>query len=359
MAIASNKSFPDAPKGRGTGENPPNRFEKLAWESDPAEIDPEDQGPVTQFFKDTSRSLINYNESPDIPFEASLNPYRGCEHGCVYCYARPYHEYLGLSSGLDFESKIMVKLDAPTLLRKELSAKKWEPRVLAMSGVTDCYQPIERKLKITRGCLEVLAEFRNPVGIITKNHMVTRDIDLLQELAKHEAAFVTISITTLDAELARILEPRAASPKHRLEAVEALAAAGIPVGVNVAPVIPAINDSEIPAILRASARAGACEAAYVMLRLPHAVKDLFAAWLEEHFPDRKDKVLHRLEALRGGKLNDPRFGSRMRGEGPFAEQVRQLFEMGLKKSGMKIRRFRLSTAAFRRPEQPTPQLRLF
>ncbi len=359
MAIASHKSFSEAPKGRGTGDNPPNRFERLAWKDDPAEADPENPGPATQFFKDTSKSIISHNDSPDIPFEASLNPYRGCEHGCIYCYARPYHEYLGLSSGLDFESKIMVKLNAPALLRKELSAKKWEPKVLVMSGVTDCYQPIERKLKITRGCLEVLAEFRNPIGIITKNHMVVRDIDLLQELAVHQAAFVTISITTLDAELARILEPRAASPRHRLEAVEQLAAAGIPVSVNVAPVIPALNDSEIPAILRAAARAGACQAAYVMLRLPYAVKDLFTAWLEEHFPDRKEKVLHRLESLHGGKLNDPRFGSRMRGEGPFAEQVRQLFMMGMKKSGMKLREYRLSTASFQRPELATPQLKLF
>jgi len=359
MAIASHKSFSETPKGRGTGDNPPNRFERLTWEDDPAEIDPESHGPATQFFKDTSRSIISHNDSPDIPFEASLNPYRGCEHGCIYCYARPYHEYLGLSSGLDFESKIMVKLDAPALLRKELSAKAWQPKILVMSGVTDCYQPIERKLNITRGCLEVLAEFRNPIGIITKNHLVTRDLDLLQELAKHDAAFVTISITTLDAELARILEPRAASPRHRLEAVERLAQAGIPVGVNVAPVIPAITDSEIPAILRASARAGACEAAYVMLRLPYAVKDLFSGWLGEHFPDRKEKVLHRLESLRGGKLNDPRFGSRMSGEGPFAEQIRQLFQVGLKKSGMKRREFHLSTAAFRKPEAATPQMKLF
>jgi DNA repair photolyase len=359
MAIASHKTFSDTPKGRGTGDNPPNRFEELAWENDPAEIDPENPGPSTQFFRDTTRSIISYNDSPDIPFEASLNPYRGCEHGCIYCYARPSHEYLGLSAGLDFESKIMVKPEAPALLRKEMAAKKWKPQVLVMSGITDCYQPIERKLKITRGCLEILAEFRNPVGIITKNHLVTRDIDLLQELVRHDAAFVTISITTLDAELARILEPRAASPKHRLEAVEQLAAAGIPVGVNIAPVIPALNDSEIPAILHAAARAGACSAAYVMVRLPYGVKDLFANWLGEHFPDRKEKILHRLESLHGGKLNDPRFGSRMRGEGPFADQVGQLFEMGLKKSGMKRREFRFSTAAFRRPEVLTPQLKLF
>ncbi|HCU25496.1 MAG TPA: radical SAM protein [Deltaproteobacteria bacterium] len=355
-------NFQTSPKkfhGRGTSDNPQNRFEKLSWEDDPETVDSDAPGPATEFFRDVSRSLIVTNDSPDIPFEASLNPYRGCEHGCIYCYARPYHEYLGFSSGLDFESKIMVKLEAPALLRKELSSPRWKPKVLAMSGVTDCYQPIERKLKITRGCLEVLAEFRNPVGIITKNHLVTRDIDLLRELARHDAVVVNISVTTLDTELARILEPRAASPKHRLEAIEKLAQAGIPVRVMAAPVIPALNDSELPAILAAAARAGAQDAGYTLLRLPHAVKDLFAAWLERHFPDRKQKILHRLEALRGGKLNDPRFGSRMRGEGAFAEQIEQLFLMGCKRAGFRGRERPLSTAAFRRPESGAVQLKLF
>ncbi|MFO1464023.1 MAG: PA0069 family radical SAM protein [bacterium] len=346
-----------SPQGRGAAENPPNRFERLAWEDDAEAFDPEAPGPATQFFRDTSKSLIVENESPDVPFEASLNVYRGCEHGCVYCYARPYHEYLGFSAGLDFETKIMVKENAPQLLRKELASPRWEPKVLAMSGVTDCYQPIEKKLKLTRACLEVLAEFRNPVGIVTKNHLVTRDLDLLQELAAVKGVSVYLSITTLDAELARRLEPRASTPRHRLEAIEALAKAGIPVGVLTAPVIPALNDSEIPAILNAAARAGARFAGYVMLRLPHGLAGLFETWLEEHYPDRRHKILHRLESLRGGKRNDPRFGKRMRGEGPFADQVAQLFEMGLKKAGMEKRGPELSTKDFRRPRPP--QLSLF
>lgn len=346
-----------APKGRGVAGNPPNRFEKLTWEEDAEAFDPEAPGPATQFFKDSSKSLIVRNDSPDVPFDASLNVYRGCEHGCAYCYARPYHEYLGFSAGLDFETKIMVKENAPELLRRELSSPKWQPQVLAMSGVTDCYQPVEKKLKLTRDCLGILAEFRNPVGIVTKNHLVTRDVDHLTMLARDGAAMVFLSVTTLDAELARKLEPRASTPRHRLEAIETLAKAGIPVGVMVAPVIPALNDSEIPAILNASARAGAAFAGYVMLRLPLGLKDLFSAWLEEHFPDRKGKVLHRLESLREGKLNDPRFGKRMTGEGAFAEQVAALFEMGKKKAGLKDRGPELSTAAFRRPAHP--QLSLF
>jgi len=346
-----------SPQGRGAAENPPNRFEKLAWEDDPESFDPEAPGPATEFFKDQSKSLIVANDSPDLPFDASLNVYRGCEHGCVYCYARPYHEYLGFSAGLDFETKIMVKENAPAILRRELASPKWEPKVLAMSGVTDCYQPIEKKLKLTRACLEVLAEFRNPVGIVTKNHLVTRDIDLLQELASVHAAAVFVSVTTLDGDLARKLEPRASTPRHRLEAIEALAKGGIPVGVMVAPVIPALNDAEIPAILTAAARAGARFAGYVVVRLPHGLGDLFTTWLEEHFPDRKNKILHRLEDLRGGKLNDPRFGTRQRGEGPYAEQIADLFEMGKKKAGIGNRGLELSVAAFRRP--PAPQLSLF
>lgn len=346
-----------SPHGRGAAENPPNRFEKLAWVDDAEAYDPEAPGPATQFYRDSSKSLIVTNDSPDIPFEASLNVYRGCEHGCAYCYARPYHEYLGFSAGLDFETKIMVKENAPELLRGELSSPKWMPKVLAMSGVTDAYQPIEKKLKLTRSCLEVLAEFRNPVGIITKNHLVTRDMDLLAELAEHRAATVFLSITTLDAELARKLEPRASSPRHRLEAVEALAKAGIPVGVMMAPIIPALNDSEIPAILTAAARAGAKSAGYVVLRLPLGMKELFAAWLQEHFPDRKEKVLHRLEELGGGKLYEATFGRRQRGAGVFAEQIAQLFEVGLKKAGLSQRGAQLSTQSFRRPA--APQMSLF
>ncbi len=331
--------------GRGTDARPPNRFERLTIEPDP-EVPPEEgAGPATEFLKDKTKSIITSNDSPDIPFEASLNPYRGCEHGCIYCYARPYHEYLGFSSGLDFETKIVVKEDAPRLLREELSSRRWKPKALAMSGVTDCYQPAERRLKVTRGCLEVLAEFRNPVGVITKNFLVTRDLDLFQALARYDAVAVFLTVTTLDEGLSRVLEPRASRPSHRLAAVEKLAKAGIPVGVMVAPVIPAITDHEMPRVLKAAADAGA---RYTVMRLPYAVKDIFSGWLERHFPDRKKKVLHRIEELRGGRLNDPRFGSRMTGEGLFAGQIQRLFEEGRRKAGFTERGPALSTGHFRR-----------
>jgi DNA repair photolyase len=336
--------------------NPTNRFETIAVERDPEVPGPERV--ETELLRDTSRSLITRNDSPDVGFEVSINPYRGCEHGCVYCYARPFHEYLGFSAGLDFESRILVKEDAPEILRKELSSPKWKPQTLAMSGVTDPYQPVERKLEITRRCLEVLAEFRNPVAIITKNELVTRDLDHLTALNEHGAVAVYLSITTLDAELARKMEPRASHPRDRLKAVERLAAAGIPVGVMVAPVVPAITDHEMPKILEAAAGAGATSAGYVVLRLPGAVSGLFEDWLERHFPDRKEKVLNRLRDLRGGRLYDPRFGSRMRGEGLFADQIRVTFETFKRRHGLDKPRPELSTAAFRRPGQGV-QLGLF
>ncbi|MGH7545805.1 MAG: PA0069 family radical SAM protein, partial [Gemmatimonadota bacterium] len=288
----------------------------------------------------------------------SLNPYRGCEHGCVYCYARPTHEYFGLSAGLDFETKIFVKEDAPELLRKELSSPRWEPQVIVMSGVTDPYQPIERRLAITRRCLEVLEEFRSPVAIITKNHLVTRDIDLLARLAECKAASVTLSITTLDSDLQRVLEPRTCTPARRLLAIRKLADAGVPASVNVAPVIPGLTDHEIPRILEAAVEAGASAAGFTMLRLPYAVKRLFETWLEQHVPDRKGKVLGRIRDVRGGRLNDPRFGSRMRGEGPYAEQIAKLFEVTCRRLGVDRRRVGLSTSAFRRPSEGR-QLSLF
>ena len=335
--------------GRGASENPPNRFEPIEYIRDPDLIDPEEPSPETHFLKDTSRSIISYNESPDVGFDASINVYRGCEHGCVYCYARPTHEYLGFSAGLDFETKILVKEDAPELLRRELSSPNWRPQVLAMSGVTDPYQPVERRLQLTRGCLEVLAEFRNPVSIITKNHLVTRDLDLLKELARHEAASVIISVTSLNNDLARVMEPRTSQPARRLAAIEALAQSGVPTGVLVAPVIPALNDHEIPPIITAVVKAGAQYVGYTILRLPHAVKNLFEQWLAHHFPDRKEKVLNRIRSIRGGKLNDPRFGSRMRGEGIFAEQIDRLFSASCRKAGLTGDRPILSTAAFKRP----------
>jgi DNA repair photolyase len=345
-------------KGRGAASNPANRFEEIHFERD-AEWNPEeDAAPRTIFLRDSSETAINYNKSPDLGFGASINPYRGCEHGCVYCFARPTHEYLGFSAGLDFESKIMVKENLPELLRKELSARRWKPQVIAMSGVTDCYQPIERKLKLTRRCLEVLAEFRNPVCIITKNFLVTRDVDLYSQLAKHHAAVVNISVTTLDEKLTPKLEPRASLPRHRLAAVKLLSDAGVPVNVMIAPVIPGLTDHEMPSIIQAAREAGAKSVGYTPLRLPYAVASLFEEWLALHFPDRAEKVLNRIRAMRGGKLNDPNFGSRMRGEGIFAEQMNQIFHVASRKAGFdQIEHPPLSAAAFRVPQGA--QLSLF
>ena len=335
-------------RGRGASWNPQNRFERLEYVRD-EDADPGEQpAPTTVFLRDPARSIIARNDSPDVGFEASINPYRGCEHGCIYCFARPTHEYLGFSAGLEFESKILVKEVAPELLREELSSRTWTPQVLAISGVTDPYQPIERKLCLTRRCLQVLAEFRNPVVIITKNHLVTRDIDVLRELAAHNAVSVALSVTTLDADLARVMEPRASTPHMRLAAIEELAKAGIPVSVMVAPVIPAITDHEMPAILKSAADAGARSAGFVLLRLPWNVAPLFEQWLEEHYPDRKEKVLNRLRDLRDGKLYRAEFGKRMRGEGVFAEQVEAIFDVTCRRLHLNESGFQLSAAAFRR-----------
>jgi DNA repair photolyase len=341
---------PTSPKGRGAAGNPPNRFEIVRLERDENWNPEEDPSPRTQFLRDLSQTIITYNDSPDIPFSASINSFRGCEHGCSYCYARPTHEYLGFSAGLDFESKIMIKENAPELLRRELSSPNWKPQELAMSGVTDCYQPIERKLQLTRRCLAVLAEFRNPVSIITKNFLVTRDLDLLRELAACQAVRVNISINSLDTDLARKLEPRASSPKQRLAAVEILSKAGVPAGILVAPVIPALNDHEIPSVLDAAKTAGASWAGTEILRLPLTVAPVFQQWLDHHFPDKKEKILGRIRSIRNGKLNDPRFGSRMRGEGIFADQIHQMFQVARKKLGMAEDGPELSAAAFRRPQ---------
>src|SRR5258707_5247334 len=312
---------------RVASSNPANRFEKIHLEPDEDWNPEENPLPQTQFLRDHSSTIIAYNDSPDVGFEASINPYRGCEHGCIYCYARPFHEYLGFSSGLDFETKIMVKTNAPRLLREELSSPKWQPQVIGMSGVTDCYQPVERKLKLTRGCLEVLAECRNPVAIITKNLLVTRDIDLLAELARHQAAAVFISLTTLDSELRKTMEPRTSPPSARLRAIEALSEAGIPVGVLLAPIIPGLTDHEIPSLVEAAAKAGARSAGYVILRLPHAVAPLFEQWLASHFPDRKEKVLNRVRAMRHGKLYESAFCEPSSAEGIFADQIQCPFDV--------------------------------
>lgn len=344
-------------RARGLESNPQSRFEKLRYDTSlasepPAALDPGDDpepDPRTVLLRDPSRTIVARNESPDVGFEASVNPYRGCEHACSYCYARPTHEYLGWSAGIDFETKILAKHDAPALLRKALDSPRWKPTPLALSGVTDAYQPAERKLAITRGVLEVLAEYRNPVLVVTKSFTVTRDVDLLAELASHGAASVALSVTSLDASLQRILEPRAAPPKLRLAAIEQLAKAGVPVGVMVAPIIPGLTDHEIPKILEAAASAGAGHAGRVLLRLPHGVKALFEEWLEHHFPERKEKVLNRLRAAHGGRLYDSTFRHRQRGDGFFAEQVGVLFDASRRRFGLAARGPELSTAAFRRP----------
>ena len=343
--------------GRGSSSNPKNRFETIERVPEPAEDGDDNSSPDTQFFSDSSKSIIAYNDSPDVGFDASVNPYRGCEHGCVYCYARPSHEYLGFSSGLDFETKIMVKEDAPELLRRELSSPKWKPQLVALSGNTDCYQPVEKQKQLTRRCLEVLLEFRNPVVIITKNHLVSRDVDILAELARFDCIAVTLSLTTLDHKLSSLLEPRASRPARRLAAIATLADAGVPVGYLQAPMIPGLTDSEAPAIGVAAARAGATFSGYVALRLPFAVKDLFEQWLEQHYPDKKTKILNRVREIRGGRLNDPNFKSRMRGDGIFAEQMAGLFQLARKKSGIRERWPKLTTEHFRRAEKN--QLSLF
>ena len=336
---------PAPPRGRAASGNPASRFHRIEIELD----GPGPEKVATEYLSDDTRTIIARNDSPDVPFDASINPYRGCEHGCVYCYARPTHEYLGFSAGLDFETRILVKEEAPALLERELARPSWRPRVLGLSGVTDPYQPIERKLGLTRGCLEVLAACRNPVSVVTKNHLVTRDADLLGRLARHRAASVLLSVTTLDAELARRMEPRTSHPRKRLEAVAELNRAGVPAGVLIAPVLPGLTDHEIPALVEAAAEAGAVAVGCMVLRLPGAVAGLLESWLETYYPDRRGKVLSRIRSLRGGRLNDSRYGVRFRGEGPFAEQIRSLWTSSCRRHGMPRRTPELSAAAFRRP----------
>jgi DNA repair photolyase len=341
----------NGPRGRGASDDPANRFQKLRVEVDvDAQGFEEDEGrPLkTVFLRDDSRSVLSPVEAGDLSFDYGLNPYRGCEHGCAYCYARTYHEYLGFSAGLEFESKIVVKESAPGLLEVELAKATYRPGKIAMSGVTDCYQPVERRLEITRRCLGVLAAFRNPVAVITKNTLVTRDLDHLGELAAHDAVAVYLSITTLDVALARELEPRAPSPRARLEAMRRLAECGVPVGVSAAPMIPGLNDSELPAILAAAAAHGAGFAAYSMVRLPGAVGEVFGSWLDRHRPLAKEKILGRIRELHGGHLNSTRTGERMRGTGVAAQQWRALFQACCRRNGLSSRPPELSVAAFRR-----------
>lgn len=361
-------SIPLTIRGRGATVDPPNRFEPIALEPDGDTLDADRAtDPATAparrptlVFRDRSRSIIAYNDSPDVGFDASINPYRGCEHGCAYCYARPYHEYLGLSAGLDFETKLFAKLESAELLRRELSSRSWRPQRLALSGITDPYQPVERKLRITRACLEVLLDFRNPVGIVTKNHLVTRDLDLLRDLAGFGAVAVHVSITTLRNDVAAKMEPRASSPAERLAAIRALTDAGVPVGVLVAPVMPGLTDHEPPEIVHAAADAGAQFAGVIpVVRLPGAVKDVFVAWARAAYPDRADRMLNRLREMRGGKLNESRFGARFRGKGAYADQVMALFRAARSRAGLAARAPELSVAHFRVPTGGVGQMTLF
>lgn len=339
--------------GRGAAIDVPNRFEPLVLDAEDGQLGEEElaapRRAETRYFAEHARTAIARNDSPDIPFEASINPYRGCEHGCSYCYARPFHEYLGLSAGVEFETKIFCKTGLASVLQEELAAPRYKPRAITMSGVTDPYQPIERKMRITRGCLEVLADCRHPVAIITKGHLVTRDLDLLSELAKHGAARVDVSVTSLDAEVSRKMEPRASSPARRLAAIEACARAGVPVGVLVGPVVPGLTDHELPGILRAAAEAGAKWAHFISLRLPGAVQPVFLDWVERVYPDRAAKILGRQREIKGGKLNVAEFGERFRGRGPYYEQLKQVLVMERKRLDMPGHGPTLSAEAFRAP----------
>jgi DNA repair photolyase len=353
-------------KGRGAPVNPPNRFERTRVEDDWEQLDADDDElatggrPVpTEFLPDNSRSLIVENHSPDVPFRFSMNPYRGCEHGCAYCYARPGHETLGMNAGLDFETKILVKHDAVRLLRQELAKPSWHAEVIAMSGVTDCYQPAERRFRLTRGLLEVMLEARQPVGIITKNALVLRDLDLLKPMAEQRLVHVNISVTTLDSELARTMEPRTATPAARLRAICELSAAGVPVNVIVAPIIPGLTDHELPQILSAAKEAGALAAGYVLLRLPLAVAPIFTEWLAAHRPLAKERVEQLIRSTRGGELNDSQFGRRMRGDGPYAEGIRRTFQLFTKKLGLDQPLPPLDSSHFQAPRGADGQLRLF
>jgi DNA repair photolyase len=360
-------------KGRGAVSNMSGRFEEQiveitddGWWQDEEELEP---APVsTQIIPETAKSILNRNQSPDLPFSVSLNPYRGCEHGCVYCFARPTHSYLGLSPGLDFETRIYAKTNAPELLRRELAAPSYEPLPIALGVNTDAYQPCERQLGITRRVLGVLCECRHPVGLITKSSLIERDLDLLQEMASRSLVTVAITLTTLDHSLSRLLEPRATSPSRRLQTIRRLSAAGIPVSVSVAPIIPHITEPELENVLNAAMDAGATWATYVMLRLPWEVNPLFQEWLQAHFPLRAEKVLNCIRDMRGGRENDANFGSRMRGEGLWADLIRQRFKRVVKNRAIAdVQNFRgLDSSQFRRPlvvppraEVPSGQADLF
>lgn len=361
--MPSSLDKPDRIKGRGSRSNPEGRFEKTTheavddgWYQDGEPAAP----PRTQVSEERARQIVNRNASPDVPFDASINPYRGCEHGCAYCYARPSHAYLNLSPGLDFETRLFAKTNAADILRAELGKRGYICSAINLGANTDCYQPVEKRYRITRQILEVLSECHHPCTLITKNALIERDIDLLASLAERRLVHVFLSVTSLDNRLSSRLEPRASAPHRRIQTIAALSAAGIPTSVNVAPIIPALTDRWIEAIVEQAAAAGAVSAGYTVLRLPWELKQLWEDWLESHYPERKQHVLNVLRDIRGGELNEPRFGFRMRGEGPFAELIRNRIALACRKAGIRRRaELELDTSRFVPPRPATAQGDLF
>ncbi|MGE0742088.1 MAG: PA0069 family radical SAM protein [Hyphomonadaceae bacterium] len=350
----------DALHGRGARTNASGRYERFAREAFDDGWSAEEMRPLeTIVTPELAKSIISTNQSPDISFDQSINPYRGCEHGCIYCYARPNHAYVGLSPGLDFETKLFVKANAVELLEREFAKPSYRPRTIMLGGVTDIYQPIERGYGITRGILETMERWRHPVALITKSQLVIRDIDILARLAERGLAKAAISVTTLDRRIARVMEPRAAAPHRRIEAIRMLAQAGVPTTVMVAPIVPAINDREIEAILEECAKAGASAAGYVILRLPLEIKDLFREWLSQYFPDRATRVMTLVRGMRGGRDYDPEWGTRQKGEGPYAQMIADRFAKAIRRLGLEKPRLPLDHTQFRYPIEPGGQADLF
>lgn len=359
MSDKNEKQF----KGRGAQLNTDNKFLKQAYVAEHKEVIDEEMltDSRTSYYYENPKKIINKITSPDIPSEYSMNPYQGCEHGCIYCYARNSHEYWGFSAGLDFERKIIIKQNAPELLEKQLMNKNWEVSPIMLSGNTDCYQPVERQLQLTRKMLEVLMMFKHPVGIITKNSLILRDVDILREMAKHKLVHVMVSITSLESELRLAMEPRTTTAAQRLKTIKELNEAGIPTGVMVAPIIPGLNSEEMPAIIEAAARNGAVNAGYTIVRLNGSIKNIFTDWIHKTFPDKANKVLKQIAECHGGDVEDNRFGTRMRGEGKIAESLRLLFKAAVKKHMANRMSYPYNLTAFTRPSKKgiKNQLELF
>jgi DNA repair photolyase len=366
IELIAERSVPAPAKGRGTAWALPHRFNTLAhedfddgWGTLEQQVTAERAAPNTQIVEEQVRSILSTNDSPDIGFDLSINPYRGCEHGCIYCYARPTHSYLNLSPGVDFEMRIVAKVNAAEMLRQALARPGYQPKMLNLGSVTDAYQPAERQLRITREVVEVLVEHRHAFSVITKSALIERDLDLVAPMAAERLAAVYVSITTLDAALARVMEPRASSPQRRLQTIERLARTGVPVGVSVSPVIPFLNEPELEHVLEAASQAGASRAFSIVLRLPWEVNPLFQQWLYQHFPERADRIMARVRDMRGGRDNDARFGSRMRGQGVWAQLLRQRFDKACARLQLNRERIELDLGAFKRPQPSSAQASLF